>query len=41
MTKYNANNERIKRKYLTFLKQAKAQKREMVDHIPRLQVSPE
>lgn len=33
MIKYNANNERIKRKYLTFLKQAKGQNETSIDAV--------
>ena len=35
MTKYNANNERIKRKYLTFLKQAKGQNEASIDAVAK------
>jgi len=35
MTKYNANNERIKRKYLVFLKQAKGQNEASVDAVAK------
>ncbi len=33
MKKYNENNERIKRKYLTFLKQAKGQNEASIDSV--------
>jgi integrase/recombinase XerD len=35
MIKYNANNERIKRKYLTFLKQAKGQNEASIDAVAK------
>jgi len=35
MKKYNANNERIKRKYLTFLKQAKGQNEASIDAVAK------
>ncbi len=35
MQKYNANNERIKRKYLTFLKQAKGQNEASIDAVAK------
>jgi integrase/recombinase XerD len=35
MSKYNANNERIKRKYLTFLKQAKGQNEASIDVVAK------
>jgi integrase len=35
MTKYNANNERIKRKYVTFLKQAKGQNEASIDSVAK------
>lgn len=35
MRKYNANNERIKRKYLTFLKQAKGQNEASIDAVAK------
>jgi len=35
VTKYNANNERIKRKYLTFLKQAKGQNEASIDAVAK------
>lgn len=35
MTKYNENNERIKRKYLTFLKQAKGQNEASIDVVAK------
>lgn len=35
MTKYNANNERIKRKYLIFLKQAKGQNEASIDTVAK------
>lgn len=35
MNKYNANNERIKRKYLTFLKQAKGQNEASIDVVAK------
>jgi integrase/recombinase XerD len=35
MTKYNANNERIKRKYVTFLKQAKGQHESSIDSVAK------
>jgi len=35
MSKYNANNERIKRKYLTFLKQAKGQNESSIDSVAK------
>tara|TARA_B100001093_G_scaffold511292_1_gene578844 strand:- start:1871 stop:1987 length:117 start_codon:yes stop_codon:yes gene_type:complete len=35
MTKYNANNERIKRKYLNFLKRAKGQSDGSIDTAAR------
>jgi hypothetical protein len=35
MTKHNANNERIKRKYTTFLKQAKGQNEATVDSVAK------
>jgi len=35
MTKHNANNERIKRKYLTFLKQAKGQNESSIDAVAK------
>ncbi|MFQ3231037.1 tyrosine-type recombinase/integrase [Reinekea sp.] len=35
MKKYNANNERIKRKYLTFLKQAKGQNEASIDTVAK------
>jgi len=35
MNKYNANNERIKRKYLTFLKQAKGQNEASIDAVAK------
>ncbi|RLA51507.1 MAG: site-specific integrase [Gammaproteobacteria bacterium] len=35
MTKYNANNERIKRKYLTFLKQARGQNEASIDAVAK------
>jgi integrase/recombinase XerD len=35
MKKYNEDNERIKRKYLTFLKQAKGQNEASIDAIAK------
>jgi len=35
MNKYNANNERVKRKYLTFLKQAKGQSEASIDAVAK------
>ena len=35
MRKYNTNNERIKRKYLTFLKQAKGQIEASIDAVAK------
>ena len=35
MTKYNANNERIKRKYFTFLKEAKGQNEATLDSVAK------
>lgn len=35
ITKYNANNERIKRRYLTFLKQAKGQNEASIDAVAK------
>jgi integrase/recombinase XerD len=35
MTKHNANNERIKRKYITFLKQAKGQNESSIDSVAK------
>ena len=35
MKKMNANNERIKRKYLTFLKQAKGQNEASIDAVAK------
>lgn len=35
MNKHNANNERIKRKYLTFLKQAKGQNEASIDTVAK------
>ena len=35
MKKHNANNERIKRKYLTFLKQAKGQNEASIDAVAK------
>jgi hypothetical protein len=35
MTKHNAENERIKRKYLTFLKQAKGQNEATIDSVAK------
>ena len=35
MKKYNANNERIKRKYLVFLKQAKGQNEASIDAVAK------
>ena len=35
MKQYNANNERIKRKYLTFLKQAKGQNEASIDAVAK------
>ena len=35
MKKHNANNERIKRKYLTFLKQTKGQNEATIDAVAK------
>ena len=41
MRKHNANNERIKRKYLTFLKQAKGQNEASIDAVAKADVTGE